>query len=117
MAKLTVDTKFYTMRQNNSGGDFLVDHKAGIGLIVIVEALDVDDAERRANDIVSDHSQFCPCCVDRWNTEFFDDEASDEPTIYGKPLELHEPSFTCVDSEDCYTHKINGDIDHKRWTR
>lgn len=39
---------FYHYRQNNSGGQFVFDDAAGVGVHVIVEAVDSDHADARA---------------------------------------------------------------------
>lgn len=71
--------KFYTFRQNNSGGSYDGPH------YVIVEAIDRDEAEMIAeNDVVyfdgCSSGRDCSCCGDRWSR--YSDE-SDVPAIYG----------------------------------
>lgn len=69
--KREVETKWYKFYQNNSGGSFDINHERGIGPNVWIEALDADDANRRAEQIgiyfdgVSSGCD-CSCCGDRW---------------------------------------------------
>ena len=49
--KRTIETKFYTFSQNNSGGSFVTDSIRGIGEYVIIEALNSNDANDRAERI------------------------------------------------------------------
>ena len=80
-------SKFYTFRQNNSGGSF--DHEAaqGIGINVIIEAVDSDQANVRARSIGlyfngCESGADCGCCGDRWY-EASDYDSEDTPMIYG----------------------------------
>jgi hypothetical protein len=91
-------SKFYTYRQNNSGGFFRGP------TTVIVEA----DSAAEANDIAenSEHVYFdgcatddegndigrdCSCCGDRWSRAY-EGDGTDTPQIYGEPA---------VEGEDC----------------
>ena len=67
---------FYTYRQNNSGGGFVIDKKRGISVYVIIEADSTREADARAEQIglYFDGYGDCPCCGNRWS-EF-----------YGKPV-------------------------------
>jgi hypothetical protein len=85
--------KFYTYRQNNSGGYF--ERDKDVDVIVIIEANDY----REANDIAEDIGIYfdgcskgmdCSCCGDRWSDQWDDDDATDTPTIYGEPIEETE---------------------------
>lgn len=103
--------EFFTFSQNNSGGSFIIDEKAGITEFVIVEAKDYNDANRRAKDIglyfdgVA-NDQDCQCCGDRW-CEQWNEHGTKKPEVYGKP----------VKDADCYgsnkiaaVHYVNGKI-------
>ena len=77
---------FFTFNQNNSGGVFVGPE------YVIVEA----DSADEANMIATDHDVYfdgvhngpdCPCCGDRWY-EVDDDDATEEPEIWGKHPDL-----------------------------
>lgn len=85
----TNKTKFYTYNQNNSGGGFDHDEVAGIGYMVIVEAYNVKQANALAESIglYFDGYGDCPCCGNRWH-EAWRDEGTDEPSSYGRPLDL-----------------------------
>lgn len=105
-------TKFYTYRQNNSGGRFI-----GPALYVIVEA----NSSNVAMAIAEDHGvyfdgcqtgQDCSCCGDRWSS--WADE-HDRPEIYGKGVEeaLQSDPFIRFELEDKPTAIVvylNGDI-------
>lgn len=81
--------KFYTYDQNNSGGSFTHDEHAGIGYLVVVEAYSASHADTLAEEIglYFDGAYDCPCCGNRWS-EAWKDEGTDEPTSYGRPLDL-----------------------------
>lgn len=78
--------KFYTFRQNNSGGRFHLDALRGQGVMTFVEAPDA----KTANEIALDHGIYfdgcqvgwdCPCCGDRWYEQDDDDDATEVETI------------------------------------
>lgn len=84
--------KFYTFRQNNSGGVFCDPAK-----YVVVEA----PSANVANAIAEDHGvyfdgcetgQDCSCCGDRWYRTW-ESEGTNAPEIYGEPAESHVPDF------------------------
>jgi len=81
---------FYNFRQNNSGGGFIIDEKAGISVTVIIEADNAEDANSKALDIGlyfdgCDDGRDCPCCGDRWHGAWAD-EGDEVPCEYGRPL-------------------------------
>ena len=86
----TIDTKFYTFRQNNSGGVF------DGPVYVIVEATSAEEANRIAenSEIVyfdgCDKGMDCPCCGDRWYPQWSDDKGDDVPSHYGEPFDEDE---------------------------
>lgn len=49
MPEHTIQTKFFTENQNNSGGDFDHNPEAGIGYRLCVEARDAAEAEQLEN--------------------------------------------------------------------
>lgn len=73
-------TKFYTFRQNNSGGSFI-----GNYISYIIEAKDATEAEQIAESQTDiyfdgcDTGQDCSCCGDRWSR--YTDE-NEEPKIW-----------------------------------
>ena len=100
-----MNTKWYEFLQNNSGGSFENDPKAGIGFTVWVEARNPDEASARAQDIglyfdgVSDGVD-CGCCGDRWSEPWVGEEA---PTCFGidwpRPGEKPRPVRPVKDGE------------------
>lgn len=86
---MAIDTKFWTFDQNNSGGSFHYDAKAGIGSAVAIEAIDAAHALARAEAIGiyfngCDDGRDCECCGDRWSDCL--DEGTEQPTKYGAEL-------------------------------
>jgi hypothetical protein len=83
---------FYTFRQNNSFGTFVVDKD--VSYYVIVEADSYDEANEKAEEIGVyfdgvRNGHDCPCCGNRWNRcDTYD--ATDEPVIYGEPYTDYE---------------------------
>lgn len=81
---------FFHYSQNNSGGDFVFDKKTGITHHVVIEAVDADSANSRAEQIGlyfngCDDGRDCSCCGDRWSRQWKDD-GNPEPTVYGEPV-------------------------------
>lgn len=98
--------KFFEFKQNNSGGTFDIDDNAGIGPCVWIEAIDVDDAARRAETIgiyfdgVED-GRDCDCCGDRWYRPYGDGlykpNVSQKYDFYWSPV--------------VYIHRFDGSIE------
>lgn len=84
MPKATTNTKFFHIRQNNSGGYFIENDYVATNLII--EALDAKDAENRMDSITADYSQFCSCCGARWSAWLDDEDGTEEPTVYGEKI-------------------------------
>lgn len=111
-------TKFYTFRQNNSGGGFVYDPDEGIGLYVIIEADDEDHAIRRAEEIglyfdgVESRGD-CECCGDRWYPDYDSDALPSEPMVGDETPEeavAHgEDGFYGMD-KTIFIHYLSGEI-------
>lgn len=104
--------KFYTFLQNNSGGHFDIDEKAGIAEVVIIEAHSADDANSRAESIGIyfngvDSGMDCRCCGDRWYEIYSDGEGKDVPSCYGTPIENLEPILY---RNRFFIHMLDGSI-------
>ena len=84
---------FFTYRQNNSGGQWDFDAKAGISHLVIVEADDAKHADYLAECIglYFDGSGDCPCCGYRWNSQWHDEEGTDVPMSYSFEIGPDKP--------------------------
>lgn len=111
-------TKFYTFDQNNSGGNFDYDERAGITHYVIVEAVDRNHAISRAESIGLyfngvEEGNDCPCCGDRWSTPY-KDEGDDEPMLHSTPVAAHERgkwSFFEEDQKEIAVHYLDNRIE------
>lgn len=79
---------FFHYSQNNSGGSFTFDEAAGITHHVVVEADSADEANERAERIglYFDGAYDCPCCGDRWSSQWRDESGETEPSVYGEPV-------------------------------
>ena len=77
---------FYHYSQNNSGGSFDFDKKAGITHHVVIEAESAEAADRKAESIglYFDGDGDCPCCGFRWHEAY--DEGTEEPSVYDRVL-------------------------------
>lgn len=82
---IEVDLKWYTMRQNNSGGYFIRNDE--VRDTVIIQALSPEDAESRAESITAGNDWYCECCGERWSTWFDTSDGKEVPSVYGKPIE------------------------------
>ena len=109
--KRTVNTKFYEYSQNNTGGSFANSETDGICEYVIIEALNANDANARAEDIGlyfdgCENDMDCDCCGDRWY-RVDESDGSDIPSVYGTPLEDVTKSLF---REECFIHYLDGTI-------
>lgn len=86
MPRKKPDGKYFTFRQNNSGGSFDVDEN--VGVTVVIQAKDAFDANRRAKKIgiYFGGRGDCPCCGDRWYSLGEDEKGDDVPSQYGTPI-------------------------------
>lgn len=81
MTEVSTGRKFYTFRQNNSGGSWVGP------LYVIVEAYSAAEANGLAQLYTPVYFDGCStgldchCCGDRWYEQYFD-EGFDEPGLY-----------------------------------
>lgn len=87
--------KFFHFSQNNSGGSFDYSEDFGITAHVIVEAKDAADANTTAvvKGLYFDgcaNGNDCSCCGDRWSRQYQDDEGTDAPMVYEKPVGEYE---------------------------
>lgn len=81
----TVETKFYTVRQNNSEGYYIKNDD--VAEYVIVEAIDLPHALSRLNVILKNYRSYCPCCGERWNDYYLKEEDGyKEPRVWGETL-------------------------------
>lgn len=102
-------TKFYTVRQNNSGGYCEENEEDGIGEYIIVEAPNDDYAEDKLRKIVENYSVYCPCCGERWYINTYND-GKDVPMIYDEPVEQYENSWLSG-TQTIYIHYMDGRIE------
>lgn len=104
-------SKYYQFTQNNTGGSFSRNDKAGIGNFVIIEA----ENAKQANSIAEEKGIYfngcesgldCSCCGDRWHRVNERDE-DNEPMLYGTPLDkVKEDWYT----KEAYIHFLNGSV-------
>ena len=104
----TIQTKFFEYHQNNSGGMFDINDKAGIGPRVWVEATNAADANDRAERIGIYFNGCasgldCSCCGDRWSSAWGGDKGEDEV----KPNSEYD--FTWHGT--VYVHRLDGTIE------
>lgn len=102
-------TKFYSFSQNNSGGSFSNSDAKGISEYVIIEALNAENANNRAEEIGiyfdgCDYGTDCDCCGDRWYIAS-ESDGNEVPSIYGEPIENAKKSMF---RESCFVHYLDG---------
>lgn len=110
MSTTTIETKWFHFSQNNSGGSFDEDHSKGIGTDLLIEAVDANHANSRAETIGiyfdgCASGRDCSCCGDRWSSIWSDEKGDPEPMIYGTSVDGAESS--CY-RKDCFIHPITG---------
>ena len=101
---------FFDYAQNNSGGSYTYNHNAGISEHVIIEAANVDEANRRAEDIGlyfdgCESGYDCECCGDRWYQQYSDRNATDTPMVHG----VKDASAGVVKAPTYYHTHTNGE--------
>lgn len=106
--------KYYTFRQNNSGGRFTVDDT--LGHYVIIEAEDADHANLLAGRKGiyfdgCDTGYDCPCCGDRWYP-VGESDANDTPKVYNSSLDewMKDKEMLWWD-QTCYVYHADGTKD------
>lgn len=110
-------TKFYTQIQNNSGGYFVNNEKAGVGRIIVIEAKDAAQHWRVLEGIsysCPGFFDFCDCCGERWSDWMCDEDGTETPEVYGQPLQeyLNETGKRYLgDSNVAFVHYLDGRIE------
>ena len=108
---MNTKAKFYTFIQNNSGGSFNISKTEGICETVIIEAIDADEANHRAENIGlyfdgCENDMDCDCCGDRWY-KTYDGDGTETPEFYGEKIEYAVGSSY---RKYCFVHYLNGDF-------
>lgn len=106
--KREINTKFYTFDQNNSGGYFVENDEYGICETVIIEAITPEHAWGKLNEIgknVVGFNDYCGCCGQRWSNYLDESDGTDNPEMYGEPIESVEKSFF---TNKAFVHYIDG---------
>lgn len=107
---------FYNFHQNNSGGSFAFDRKAGISTEVIIEATSREQAIALAQAIGIyfdgvEAGVDCECCGDRWSEPW--QEGTEVPSQYGTPV-MEDFEVECRWQEDgdpeIFIHYLDGRI-------
>ena len=89
VSKLEVSKlRWFTFRQNNSGGRFKIDNE--VDAYVIIQSRNAAEANALAERIGIyfngvDEGRDCECCGDRWD-KAWETEGTDEPMVYGEPV-------------------------------
>jgi hypothetical protein len=106
---------YFHYSQNNSGGSFDFDEKAGITHHVVVYGKDAKEANRKAEDIGlywdgCYNDMDCSCCGDRWYP-CDDSEGTKTPTVYGESVSKHTNiSAWMKEGKEIAVHYKNGKI-------
>lgn len=113
---------FFNFRQNNSGGHFAFDEKAGISVNVIVEAETAEEANSKAEQLGlyfdgCDNGQDCDCCGDRWYRQYSDSDGDKKPSIYGVAIRKNQKfkkdgpfHFKWINGPEAFIHYKNGKV-------
>jgi hypothetical protein len=85
--KKELDTKFWVLNQNNSGGYYI--NNEIVKEYVIIEARNVENCQQKAGNIFEDYRECCSCCGERWDDDLLiEDESTKTPNIYAKEINL-----------------------------
>ena len=96
--------KWFTFRQNNSGGLFTIDDTVDVN--VIIQANCADEANELAQRVGIyfngvDEGYDCECCGDRWY-KVWDSVGTDEPEIYGQRVSWSSDSVVTCEGNSKY---------------
>ncbi len=78
------ELKWFHLSQSNSGGYFI--RNESVSDDVFIQAKTAKEAESKALEITSDHSEYCHCCGERWWVDFDECDGKSEPEIYRNKL-------------------------------
>lgn len=106
----------YHYGQNNSGGSFDFDGKAGITHHVIIEAKNTAEANERAGQIGiyfdEEYLIDCNCCGTRWSALWDDDPGMKSPEVYGESVETFKALTKWMgDNPEVFVHYADGRIE------
>lgn len=108
-------SKFYTYRQNNSGGSFVYDKTKGISINVIVEANSKEEADNKAEQIGLywngvEEGYDCGCCGDRWSNFYI--ETKDTPQVWDQDVstEYKTDYIWMKNKEEVFIHYLDGRV-------
>ena len=102
---------FYMFDQNNSGGSFIKDDT--LAHFVIIEA----DSAKEANEIAESKGIYfdgcetgddCPCCGDRWSSQYDDKDGEETAMIYSKDPSEYDDMFASKGEPYCYVYEKDG---------
>ena len=114
MSTATVATRWYEFSQNNSGGYYSNDPERGVGHVVMVEAIDGDHANRRAERLGIEFGTGCQCCGSRWSGVIDSDGEEECVQAWGGAIRAHrpdeEPEIYLGEEHLIFVHPINGDF-------
>lgn len=97
--------KWFTYDQNNSGG-FFIDNDQ-VSHLICIQANTAEEANAKAQNIVTYYSDFCECCGERWYICEREGDGADVPSQYGKPLADQDP---VIYRETAVLHFANGEV-------
>lgn len=108
-----MSTKFFHYSQNNSGGSFAFDEKAGVTHHVVIEAYDYNHANARAENIglYFDGYGDCGCCGNRWYEQDSYHDATDKPTVYGEPVDEFDGMSWMDPGKEIAVHYLDGRVE------
>lgn len=108
---------FYNFDQNNSGGSFVTNDK--VCHYVIIEADNAKQANDKAENIGiyfngAEDDIDCPCCDDRWYSQWDDDAGEETPMIYGLQPSEYSDYFAKENEVYCRVYYKDGVVKEYR---
>jgi len=107
----TINTKFFTFVQNNSGGYFY--ENAEVAHYLIIEAQNVDEAISKMETITENWSNYCSCCGERWSCWMDERDGKEEPMVYDRKAK--EPSTNYYDKGTVIIYYYDGTKEKLRY--
>jgi hypothetical protein len=109
MTKQTIelDLKWWTVRQNNSGGYWITDDD--VAMFVMIQAPSIQEAEAIFDRVTAHALEYCSCCGERW---YFSDyeKGTDDPMIYGKPYKEYRENKWFASEAEARLHYYHGPV-------
>lgn len=99
---------FYHYRQNNSGGDFVVNEHVTYNVIIEADNPAQANALAEAHGLYFDGIGDCPCCGHRWYSKWNHADGDEIPKVYDEPVAMAENHWANDNEPNVYVYYLDG---------